>query len=649
MRKKKCYIYTRVSTAAQTEGYSLEAQQERLREYADYKNLEIAGEYCDAGKSGKSIVGRPAFLQMLDDISSEKDNISFVLVFKLSRFGRNAADILKSLQLLEDYEVDLICVEDAIDSSTPGGKLTLTILSAVAEIERENINVQFMAGKMQKILNGGWPGGPAPYGYRSVNKELVVEPEEAEIVKLIFDRYIQDDGTLNGVAIWLNNNGYSRISKGEVKPFTYDFIVNVLDNPTYHGKINYFRRTNIKGIRKNPKDAVEVDGIHEAIIDEDLWQQAREKREASSGRQEKVDEPDRVSLLSGLIKCPACGNGLIATKNKHVNKNRGGHYKTIHYYSCRYYRKSAGRTCEFKHTYNQAKIDSAVFEIVSNLAAHPAFEKAMAMAAGGDESVEAYEKRMKEIRKDLYHQEHEKNRVGAELDNLDVLSDDYDTEYERIQAEMDDIYDRIESLELSLKKIKKKCSEARQGVSSIEGIKKILKNFGKFYEKLTSEEQRELYRQFIERIEVYPEEQEDGRVLKSIYFRFPVRYGETDTIETWIGAEDEPDDEIAFVLDCSEVQVTVAEAKATYAEIRAYVLEHTGMKVSSLYIAQIKRKYGIDVGIAYNKPEQNKNHVPVCPVEKELAIMDALKAFRMLTEDTEYMEAALNAGGGLQP
>lgn len=641
MRKKKCYIYTRVSTAAQTEGYSLEAQQERLREYADYKNLEIAGEYCDAGKSGKSIVGRPAFLQMLDDISSEKDNISFVLVFKLSRFGRNAADILKSLQLLEDYEVDLICVEDAIDSSTPGGKLTLTILSAVAEIERENINVQFMAGKMQKILNGGWPGGPAPYGYRSVNKELVVEPEEAEIVKLIFDRYIQDDGTLNGVAIWLNNNGYSRISKGEVKPFTYDFIVNVLDNPTYHGKINYFRRTNLKGVRKNPKDAVEVDGIHEAIIDEALWQQAREKREAASGRQEKVDEPDRVSLLSGLIKCPACGSGLIATKNKHVNKNRGGHYKTIHYYSCRYYRKSAGRTCEFKHTYNQTKIDSAVFEIVSNLAAHPAFEKAMAMAAGGDESVEAYEKRMKEIRKDLYHQEHEKNRVGAELDNLDVLSDDYDTEYERIQEEMDDIYDRIESLELSLKKIKKKCSEARQGVSSIEGIKKILKNFGKFYEKLTSEEQRELYRQFIERIEVYPEEQEDGRVLKSIHFRFPVRYGETDTIETWIGAECEPDDEIAFVLDCSEVQVTVAEAKATYAEIRAYVLEHTGMKVSSLYIAQIKRKYGIDIGIAYNKPEQNKNRVPVCPVEKELAIMDALKAFRMLTEDTEYMEAAV--------
>ncbi|MFR4154072.1 MAG: recombinase family protein [Coprococcus sp.] len=76
---------------------------------------------------------------MMDDIISQKDNISYVLVFKLSRFGRNAADVLKSMQLLTDYGVDLVSVDDAIDSSTQGGRLTLTILSAVAEIERENI------------------------------------------------------------------------------------------------------------------------------------------------------------------------------------------------------------------------------------------------------------------------------------------------------------------------------------------------------------------------------------------------------------------------------------------------------------------------------------------------------------------------------
>ena len=175
--KKKCYIYTRVSTAAQIEGYSLEAQQEKLHQYAEYKGLKIVGEYCDAGKSGKSIKGRPSFMKMFDDISSEKDDISYVLVFKLSRFGRNAADILKSLQLLTDYDVDLVCVEDAIDSSTQGGRLTLAILSAMAEIERENINVQFMAGRMQKVLDGGWPGGPVPFGYQKDNQELFINEE----------------------------------------------------------------------------------------------------------------------------------------------------------------------------------------------------------------------------------------------------------------------------------------------------------------------------------------------------------------------------------------------------------------------------------------------------------------------------------------
>ena len=197
--KKKCYIYTRVSTAAQTEGYSLEAQQERLRQYAEYKNLEIAGEYCDAGKSGKSILGRPAFMEMMDDIASGKDQISYVLVFKLSRFGRNAADVLKSIQTLLDYDVDLVCVEDSIDSSTQGGRLTLAILSAVAEIERENIRVQFMAGRMQKMMEGGWAGGPAPFGYRNKNGKLTVEPGEAEIVRLIYAKYLESDMKLPSV------------------------------------------------------------------------------------------------------------------------------------------------------------------------------------------------------------------------------------------------------------------------------------------------------------------------------------------------------------------------------------------------------------------------------------------------------------------
>ena len=97
-----------------------------MEQCADFLEMEVVREYCDAGKSGKSITGRPEFTKMLQDIAEAAEDIDFILVFKLSRFGRNAADILKSLQLLEDYDVDLICVEDSIDSSTAGGKLTLT-------------------------------------------------------------------------------------------------------------------------------------------------------------------------------------------------------------------------------------------------------------------------------------------------------------------------------------------------------------------------------------------------------------------------------------------------------------------------------------------------------------------------------------------
>ena len=138
-KKTRCYIYTRVSTAIQVDGYSLDAQRDKLRKYAEFQDMEIVGEYSDEGHSGKNIKGRQEFMRMLNDIEDGKDGVDFVLVYKLSRFGRNAADVLSSLQLMQDYGVNLICVEDGIDSSKEAGKLLISIIAAVAEMERENI------------------------------------------------------------------------------------------------------------------------------------------------------------------------------------------------------------------------------------------------------------------------------------------------------------------------------------------------------------------------------------------------------------------------------------------------------------------------------------------------------------------------------
>lgn len=632
--KKKCYLYTRVSTAAQTEGYSLEAQQERLRQYAEYKNLEIAGEYCDAGKSGKSILGRPAFMEMMDDIASGKDQISYVLVFKLSRFGRNAADVLKSIQTLLDYDVDLVCVEDSIDSSTQGGRLTLAILSAVAEIERENIRVQFMAGRMQKMMEGGWAGGPVPFGYRNKNGKLTVEPGEAEIVRLIYAKYLEPDMKLAAVVRWLNDHGHRRISRGSPCPYNRDLAARVLDNPFYCGKIVYYRRTNRSMDEQNQRKEITVRGKQEAIIPEEMWERVQEKRKEMAVHYEK-DEPDRISMLSGLVKCPLCGAGMVMQKNKRINKNRGGYYKPIYYYACRNYRKSEGRRCSFKHTYNQSKLDGAVLEILGQLTRTEEFRNAFAAAIGDQSSEASFEGQLKDLRRRLHRQEHLKYKLGQELDRLDVLEDGYDEAYDAIQERIDAAYDRIERLETEIGQVRRKLAAVREGLQSSCQISRILNHIDRLYRKMSCAERRELCRQFIERIEVFPEEQKDGRILKSAAFRFPVFYGEDEAA----GEQELPDETVAFVLDCRKLPVTVPEAKATYAEIKAYVLEKTGLKVSSLYIAQIKRKYGIEMGENYNKPEDPKARVPKCPKEKELAILDALKNFRMVPETAEYEEA----------
>lgn len=248
-KKLRCYIYTRVSTELQIDGYSLEAQKERLRREAKHRGMQVVGEYSDEGKSGKNIAGRPEFKQMMKDIKSGKDDVDYVLVFKLSRFGRNAADTLNSLQYMEDYGVNLLCVEDNIDSAGASGKLIISVLASVAEIERANISEQTMAGRKQKARDGKWNGGFAPYGYKLVAKDgekskvLVINEEEAELVRLIYKKFLDGMG-IGNVAKWLNENGYTKKIRqnGSVSLISAAFVKGVLDNPVYAGKIAYGRR-----------------------------------------------------------------------------------------------------------------------------------------------------------------------------------------------------------------------------------------------------------------------------------------------------------------------------------------------------------------------------------------------------------------------
>lgn len=252
----KCYIYTRVSTAIQVDGYSLEAQKEKLRKFAEYQGYEVAREYSDEGFSGKNIQGRLEFQRMLKDIQDGTDGVEYVLVFKLSRFGRNAADVLYSLQMMQDYGVNLICVEDGIDSSKDAGKLMISVLSAVAEIERENI-------------------------------------------RIIFDRFIHTTEGINGVANYLNNHGYKKKLRqnNTIEGFSTSFVKKVLDNSVYMGKIAYGRRKTEKKIgTRNEMHIVEqseypiYEGQHEAIISEEDWNLAQVKRKRLERNEKRLEK-----------------------------------------------------------------------------------------------------------------------------------------------------------------------------------------------------------------------------------------------------------------------------------------------------------------------------------------------------------------------
>lgn len=379
--KIKVYLYTRVSTTMQIDGYSLDAQKTKMKAFYDYNEYEIAGEYEDAGKSGKSIEGRIAFNQMMDDIKSGKDEVSYVLVFKLSRFGRNAADVLATLQVMQDFGVNLICVEDGIDSSKDAGKLMISVLSAVAEIERENIRVQTMEGRMQKAREGKWNGGFAPYGYSLIDGKLEVNEEEAVAIRTIFDQYVNTDLEANGIAKYLENHGIHKIARqnGTNPLFDAALIRRIIQNPVYSGKISYGRRRTEKvhGTRNEYRqvrkdDYLLVDGLHEALVSEEVWEQAQVKVAAQAKKYEKVnrDKGEKIHLLSGILKCPVCGSGMYG--NKAIKKRKdGSNYKDFYYYGYKHRNMTRGHKCDYRRQVHEEMLDAAVAEVISKLVSNP--------------------------------------------------------------------------------------------------------------------------------------------------------------------------------------------------------------------------------------------------------------------------------------
>ena len=235
-----------------------------------------------------------------------------------------------------------------------------------------------------------------------------------------------------------------------------------------------------------------------------------------------------------------------------------------------------------------------------------------------------------------------KSRLERQMDTLDINDAHYDRKILDLQRRYDEQYDTIEEIEVQIGELQSQIRSIQQEKISGDNIYRLLLAFDEVYHSATEAEQKEFMKAFIERIEMFPEKRKDGSWIKKIVFNFPVPVDgeevkelplETETtVETVVLLSKEMVDSRKVKVDFSLENMDLSEfkGKATYEQIKAYVLEQTGLKVSSLYIAQIKKKCGLDVGENFNLSKSENARQPQCTPEKEEAIMQAFKHFGMI-------------------
>lgn len=273
---KKAAIYIRVSTDAQAEeGYSIDAQKEQLTAYCIAKGVKNYEYYIDGGYSGSSL-SRPEIQRLIQDCKG--GNISHVVVFKLDRLSRSQKD---TLYLIEDIfipnEVEFVSLGESIDTSSPTGKLMIGILSAFAQLERENIRLRTRMGMKERVKSGLWMGGgKIPFGYDYDSTQGILIPnKDADTVRQVYKLYL---------------DGKSMQDIANVLGLKWEMLVKqILKRKINYGIIEY--------------NGEEYHGKHEPIITKDIYDAAMtEMKRRSNSSIIKTDH-----LLTGLIFCGKCG------------------------------------------------------------------------------------------------------------------------------------------------------------------------------------------------------------------------------------------------------------------------------------------------------------------------------------------------------
>lgn len=278
MGEKKVGLYVRVSTDAQAEvGYSIDAQKERLLGLCASKNWKNCEFYIDAGYSGSNLI-RPSLQKMVEDVTAGK--LFTVAVLKLDRLSRSQKDTLFLIEeIFLPNQVDIVSLGESLDTTSSYGRAMIGILSAFAQLERENIFERTRMGMLERVKQGYWMGGGGtPYGYDYDEAQGILVPNgQGETVEKIFSLYLK---------------GYSAQRISNIYGLKQDKnVTNILKRQTYMGVIPY-------------KGTV-YPGRHKPLISKEVFEAVQEKmHQRSTGA--RASEKG-AHLLSGVVYCGTCG------------------------------------------------------------------------------------------------------------------------------------------------------------------------------------------------------------------------------------------------------------------------------------------------------------------------------------------------------
>ena len=355
MEQKRAVAYIRVSSKSKAQSHSYEFQEFYWKnEIAKRSDLELVNIYADYGISGKTIRKRPQFLQMIEDCRQGK--IDVIYTKSIQRFGRNTEELIGTVKKLRGFGVYVIFEKEQIDTAQPNSDLFLTIGAAVAENDLRVYSDNQRWSMRKKFADGYVVVGPLIYGYKmnKSNNTLEIVPEQASVVKRIFDLYLQGVGR-QAIAKLMEKDGI--ISPSGNTEWHENSVLKILCNEKYKGCSLSQKTVKIDGIQiKNDNLAPQyyIENTHEAIIPVEVFDKVQEMMKTVRAKKKKPRLNDTPYPFAKMIKCGLCGKYY-----QHKINNSGKSY-AMPMWICGRRKKYGVSGCDSKFLYDNVLRDKFV-------------------------------------------------------------------------------------------------------------------------------------------------------------------------------------------------------------------------------------------------------------------------------------------------